>query len=430
MGETYYLSVTSEEKQFFSLPAGWIPRYVIQAEEEGIFPPLADMLLGALAHPYGAPALKDAASRAKKIAVIVDDVTRPTPVAELLSILLPYLEEHGCSPSDITVVIALGTHAPLNAQQLETRLGKKVLITYTVVQHNAWDRDLVPISIPPGEDVVKINPAVAHADLRIGISSVVPHPMAGFGGGPKILMPGVADFESIREHHASKVLHPLSTVGVITGNPFHEAIFRIARAIGLEFSVNCIYNDKGDITSIVAGGLDAAFSQAGELCLERLGHRFDETVDVTIASTFPHVHGNQLFKGLIVPDMVTKETGAILLVAPLAEPMPDEFLNSLRQIRERSDDNPEEYIKRELSKGVAFLPDKPMDYNMAMKSAFIRPKTRVIIVSEHMSQDEAEIMGLEYAPSMEEGLSRLAHTLPRAHVAIFPSGGFIVPLLL
>lgn len=429
MQEDYYLYFSPESKKFFSLPQGWVPRYFVQSEEEEeIIPSLTDMLLGALTQPHDAPPLKDSVSRGKKIAIIVDDLTRPTPVAELLRILLPYLEGNGCSRKNVTIVVALGTHAPLTKQHLEAKLGEEVLTSYTVVQHNARHNDLVPVSIPTDEKVVKINRAVAYADLRIGISSIVPHPMAGFGGGPKILMPGVVDFESIREHHITNVLHARSVLGTIKGNPFHEAILRIARAIGLDFSINCIYNEKGQITRIVAGGLESAFSKAVNLCLENLGHKFEEKVDVTITSTFPHVHGNQLFKGLIVPDMVTQETGAILLVAPLVEPIPTEFLDSLRQIREKSENNPEQYIKSALSQGVAFLPDKPMDYNMAMTSVFMRPKTRVVIVSESIAQEEAGVMGLEYAPSIEQGLSQLEKSYPGARVAILPSGGLIVPV--
>jgi nickel-dependent lactate racemase len=430
MKNNYYLYSGPENKEFFSLPKGWIPRHFVQPEESAeIIPPIGDMLFGELLHPNDGPPLKDLASRAQKIAIIVDDLTRLTPVAELLKILLPYLEENGCSRKNITVVIALGTHAPLSKKHLETKLGASILTTCAVVQHNAWQSDLVPVSIQNGERVVRINPAVAYADLRIGISSILPHPMAGFGGGPKILMPGVVDFESIREHHVTNVLHPLSRVGIIKGNPFHEEIIRTARGIGLQFSINCIYNTKGRIVRIIAGDLESSFSKAVELCVEKLGHRFEDKVDVTITSTFPHVHGNQLFKALIPSDMVTKENGAILLVAPLAEPIPAEFLNSLRQIREKSNNNPAEYIKSALSKRVAFLPDKPMDYNMALTNVFIRPKTRAILVSLSISQEEAAIMALEHAPSIEKGLTRLEKTYHCAHVAIFPSGGLIVPII-
>ena len=315
----------------------------------------------------------------------------------------------------------------MKREELEARLGSGVVSHYKVVQHNAWQSDLVPIRIPGDEKVVRISPEVAQADLRVGVSSILPHPMAGYGGGPKIVMPGVCDFEYIRDHHVKHVIHPRSVAGVTKGNPFHEGCMRAARAVGLDFSINCVYNQKGQVIRIIGGSLEMAFAEAVEVCFERLGHKFEEKVDVTITSTYPHTHGHQIFKGLSAPDIVTKNTGGILLVAPVVAPIPTEFLNSFDVVK-KSHNNSAAYVKDALSKGVAFLPDKPMDFNMAMSTVFLRPKIRTILVSPTISKDEAQTVGLEYASSIEEGLRALGKAYPEAKVAIFPSGGLIVPI--
>jgi hypothetical protein len=97
-------------------------------------------------------------------------------------------------------------------------------------------------------------------------------------------------------------------------------------------------------------------------------------------------------------------------------------------VKEKSNDHPAAYIKEALSKGMAFLPDKPMDFNMAISTVFLRPEIRTILVSPFISKDETRIMGLEYASSIEEGLGLLQKDYPDARVAIFPSGGLIVPI--
>jgi nickel-dependent lactate racemase len=171
-----------------------------------------------------------------------------------------------------------------------------------------------------------------------------------------------------------------------------------------------------------------AFGEAVEACFEKLGHKFEEKVDVTITSTYPHTHGHQIFKGLSAPDIVTKNTGAILLIAPLVAPISAEFLNSIHVIKEKSHNNPAAYVKDSLSKGMAFLPDRSIDFNMAMSTVFLRPKIRAILVSPTISREEAETMGLEYSSSIEEGLRLLEKSYPDAKVAIFPSGGLIVPI--
>ena len=251
--------------------------------------------------------LTNLVSKASRIAIIVDDATRPTPVAPILQILLAHIEAGGFKKDNITIVIALGTHEAMEKKVLEARLGSNITARYRVIQHNAWQSDLVPVEIPGDARVLKINPEAARADLRIGISSILPHPMAGYGGGPKIVMPGIANFEFIRDHHMKHLIHPRSTAGLTKGNPFHEDCMRAARAIGLDFSINCVYDQEGQVIRIIGGSLDMAFAKAIEICLAKLGHRFEEKVDITIASAYPHSHGHQFFKGLSAPDAVTKE---------------------------------------------------------------------------------------------------------------------------
>jgi nickel-dependent lactate racemase len=203
---------------------------------------------------------------------------------------------------------------------------------------------------------------------------------------------------------------------------------RVARAVRLDFSLNCVYNQKGQIIRIIGGGLESAFGEAVDLCLHELGHKFEQKVDVTITSTYPHTHGHQFCKGLSAPDVITKNTGAILLVAPVVTRIPADFLNSFHVIEEKSHNNSAAYVKEALSKGEAFLPDKSIDFNMAMSTMFLRPKIRAILVSPNISRKEAETMGLDHSSSVEEGIKSLGKLYPNAKVAIFPSGGLIVPI--
>jgi nickel-dependent lactate racemase len=428
MKEKYYLDLSRDKKEFFALPEGWAVSHFVESKEVGPLPSVAQLTLEALIHPKGVPPLKELAAGAKRVAVIVDDATRPTPVAEILSVLLPQLDESGVSRENITIVVALGTHASMKKEEIEARLGRDVAASYRIVQHDAWQGDLVQVLIPGDERVLKINPEVARADVKIGISSILPHPMAGYGGGPKIVMPGVSNIEFIRNHHMKHTIHPRAVAGITKGNPFHEDCMRAAQSIGLTFSINCVYNQRAELIRILAGGLEKAFGAAVDICFEELGARFDEKVDVTIASTYPHTHAHQFCKGLSATDIVTKETGAILLMAPTVTPVSEEFIASFDVIRERSHDQSAEYVTEAMSKGMPFLPDKPVEFNMAMKCVIIRPRIRTIFVSPMASRAQAATMGLEHASSLEEGLGLLEKAYPKARVAIFPSGGLIVPI--
>ena len=428
MRQEYYIYLGKDKKEFISVPEAWAVTHFVEAEARGHLAPVEQMVLNALSQPAGTEPLTDLLPRARRISVIVDDATRPTPVTLILKTLLPQIEATGVDRGHITIVVALGTHEAMKKEALELRLGPDILSRYKVVQHNAWQDDLVPVAIPGDGRLLKINPEVARADFRIGISSILPHPMAGYGGGPKIVMPGVANYEFIRDHHMKHLMHPRSTAGLTGGNPFHEDCMKAAQAIGLNFSINCVYDQNGEIVQVIGGSLDAAFKKAVETCLAVLGHRFQEKVDITIASVYPHSHGHQFFKGLSAPDAVTKETGAILLIAPIVGPLSADFMNSFNIIKEKSGNDSAAYIRDHLSRGLAYLPDKSIDFNMAMSTPFLRPGIRVILVSPLISADETRTMGLEYAPSVEKGLKMLEAVHKRATVAIFPAGGLIVPI--
>ena len=423
-----YLTLGQGEKHYFSLPEGWDEVRRDRGVEETATVPTGRMARDAVARPAGGVSLAEIVPKAKRVAVIVDDATRPTPVAQILEVLLPYLVENGCSRDRITLVIALGTHARLDKEVLEARLGLEVASGYTVVQHNAWQDDLVPVVVPGEERPVRINPAVAAADVRIGISSILPHPMAGYGGGPKILMPGVCDFEFIKSHHMRLTIDPLSRAGLAEGNPFQEACMRIARAIGLDFSLDCVYDREGQLVRIIGGSLEGAFAEAVDACFRILGERFEEKVDVTITSTYPHTHGIQFSKGLTAPDVITAHTGAILAVAPLTTPMPADFLEELAGIREKSCNKPMPYIRDIMSKGMTFVTGKTVEFNMAMYALLCRPPIRTILVSPGISERDARMMGLEHAASLDEGLRTLEKQYRKARVAVFPSGGLLIPI--
>jgi nickel-dependent lactate racemase len=224
-------------------------------------------------------------------------------------------------------------------------------------------------------------------------------------------------------------ISPMTGAGVVKGNPFHEGCMRAARAIGLDFSINCVYDMEGEIAAITGGGLDASFAAAVGLCEDNLGHRFQEKVDVTIASSYPHTHSPQFGKGLAVPSVITREEGAILMVVPLVQPIPDVYTRSLRALAERSGNHTAGLVRGTMSKGMLFMPDQSVEFNMAAASLILRPQIRTIFVSSMISPAEASVFGMEYAASLSDGLAILERDYPKAQVAVLPSAGLVVPIM-
>ena len=158
MKQNYYLYYGLGKKEYFSLPAGWVPIHFVETKEEASLSSVEQMTQGVLSAPAGTPPLKNLISGAQSVTVIVDDWTRPTPVAGILQVLLPYLVSNGFSRENVVIVVALGTHVAMTREELEGRLGREVVSRYRIVQHNAWQSDLVPIALPGDGRVVRINP--------------------------------------------------------------------------------------------------------------------------------------------------------------------------------------------------------------------------------------------------------------------------------
>jgi lactate racemase len=428
MAKDYHLYLGQNRKEFFALPSAWTVIHPSEDEDQGS-PDAPEVLARkAIATPVGCPPLEVMAAKARQIAIVVDDSTRPTPVQSILSVLLDKLKDAGVPHGAIRIVVALGSHGSMTKEALAARLGADAVSRHRVVQHNAWQAKLIHLEVPRAEMVVKVNPAVTEAELKIGISSILPHPFAGFGGGPKILMPGVCDAESLARHHMMLAIHPRARLGVTEGNPFHESCMEVARAIGLDFSINCVYDKQGVLSAIIGGSLEAAFGEAVKVCRKTLGHRLEEKVDVTISSTYPHTHGIQFCKGLCAPGMITRTSGAILLNAPLMGRLPEEFVTSVAGLRERYGDAVGRGLRDIMSEGKLVLDDKSPEYNMALYDLLGRPRARTLLVSPTVPPHAVSRLGMESVPSVEEGVRLLEQSYPTANVAVFPSGGLVVPI--
>lgn len=215
-----------EERQNFSLPVNWsLLSYGLPLGQETSYASIHRLTEEALTHPLDAPLLEKSLSRGKRVAIVTDDGARPTPTWEILPVLLKKLSEQGVKREDIRVVVGLGTHAVMGDEALGRKIGEEIMQDYRVIQHDCRSEDLVPIGRLETGAEVRINRDVAEADIRFGLGSIFPHPMNGYGGGPKIVFPGISNYDAIREHHLAWTVHPRSIFGNVAGNRFYRKSF-------------------------------------------------------------------------------------------------------------------------------------------------------------------------------------------------------------
>jgi nickel-dependent lactate racemase len=248
-----------------TLPADWPVE--VRAMPGAAAPPLSDEALrAALASPIGAAPLSDLAHGRRQAAIIFDDISRPTPVARLWPFVVEALHAAGFTDERIRFVVALGTHAAHTRDELERKLGAEALRRFAVYNHDCFHRNTL-VGTTAGGTPVELNDEVLACDLRIGIGSVLPHPGYGFGGGPKIILPGVVSYRTIESHHSvltprvREEGHGATLRAGVAENLAWLDIAEAARLAGLDFIVNAILNQRREVAALVAGDLLAAWRQ-------------------------------------------------------------------------------------------------------------------------------------------------------------------------
>jgi nickel-dependent lactate racemase len=237
-------------------------------------------------HPVeGAPLIELA--RGKKQAVIIfDDMTRPTPVKDVAPYVLKILHKAGMKRGQIRFIWALGSHGAYDMIAARKKLGDEIVENYPVYNHDPFQNIVHAGKTPAGIDVW-FNREFMSCDLKIGIGCVTPHVHVGFGGGAKIIFPGVAGIESIKAFHEHFQVEPSRHgLGNFENNTMRFECDAAGDLAGLDFKVDCLVNRRGEIAGLYAGSFRATHRQGAAQAQE--AHRIKTTgnYDVVIANTY------------------------------------------------------------------------------------------------------------------------------------------------
>ena len=198
--------------------------------------------------------------RGKKVAVIIDDWGRPTPCSQFLPSVMERLKD----ASDITIITASGMHDPMSDDEMERKVGRDIMRRYRCISHDAGDASAMSFSgITPLGTPVWINKYAAEADYRICFGRIFSHSNYGYEGGYKMIVPGVASFETILRDHSLN-FSDQSNYGILKANPSRDEADAVGRLVGIDFCVNIVvdYNDKpvaafgGSVEKVFAKGVD------------------------------------------------------------------------------------------------------------------------------------------------------------------------------
>ncbi len=243
-----------------------------------------EAMRGLLQNPIGTPRLADLARTCRTAAIIIDDISRPTPTADVLPLVLDELEAGGMSLSQVRVVIAAGGHEPASDEENLLKIGKESAARVAWELHDP-DGDLVYGGESPSGIPLHINRTVMDADLKIGIGGITPHDSAGFSGGSKILVPGVAGTQSARYLH--DLLKGARHRGGSIDNDFRRELDIITGRLGLNFIVNVILNHQRQVAHLFAGDRVLAHREGVRVATDRFAVTPPSDAQIIVANTYP-----------------------------------------------------------------------------------------------------------------------------------------------
>lgn len=422
------LYVNYEGKKLpFSIPEGWD---LISSQDRPPVPGLPDPLAEirrALDEPIGSPRLEEVARPGMEVVVIFDDLQRTTPVHIALPEVMDRLNRAGVPDERIIGICALGTHPIPSLRQLRDKVGEEAFsrLEGRLFPHDPHAPDNVIVGRTHRGTLVEVNRYVASADLVIGIGECMPHPIAGFGGGCKIAMPGVCSYRSIADHHFTWMRHRDSRVNLLDGNPFYEEIVDAARLARLSFKLDLIVNDRKEVVKAFAGDPVAEHKEASRYATSLYLVPLPGLADVTITSAFPLEVGVQATKALAMARFCTRSGGAIVWVAPQKETG-----SILPLIREMGTPESADEFHRRLVQGDIPEHLKAFGISYIMQVVYFKElaeRFTVVHVTEGLAADQVEMMGFTYQRDLQGAIDLLSERFPEAKVAVFPSGGNIIP---
>lgn len=261
-----------------------VPRAVLEGTETEAISNPEESIAEALSNPIGSAPLRELVHGSETVCLLVNDSTRLARSDLFLPVLIKELLQSGIVRDNIFIQFTNGTHRPMNREEMVSIVGPETASTVSMYNHDSRNNDqLLFLGYTSFGTPVHVNKRVAQADRRILTGSVVHHFFAGFGGGRKALVPGVAGWDTICKNH-SLMFHENARVGVLKGNPVHEDLVEGALMIGGDFLLNTVLNTNNDIAGIYSGDILKAHNAACEMVEKINGFKLDQLADVVIAS--------------------------------------------------------------------------------------------------------------------------------------------------
>jgi len=394
---------------------------ILKAEEkEGLNDPLSSVEKS-LQEPIGTAPLTEllAAKEINDLVIIVNDVTRYTPYNYLLPPLLKTIAEAGVEKEQVTFIVATGVHRAHSAEQNKEIFGEEIDVEYNFIYHNC-DQDLVELGQLSTGNQLQINKKAAEADFLIATGVILPHYMAGFSGGRKSILPGVAGRKSIENNHAMMV-EVTAEQPKLENNPISQEMFEAAARVELDFILNVVTNSSREIVQVCAGDYREAWEAGIAESAEMYHLPLKEKADAAVVSSggFPRdINIYQAQKALDHADHAVKKGGTIIWAAECSEGYGEERFHKWMAQAQKPEDNIARIKKKFLIGG-----------HKAYAISKVAAEKEIILISS-LSREQTENIFAKKMDSIQEAVDYLAEKNQGDYsVYLMPQGSLTVPVI-
>ncbi len=296
-------------------PPNWIVDTIHSTKKEISYNQIYKTIL----NPIGCPPLHELAKGAKKVGIIIEDHTRFTPLIDVIDIILDELDKAGVEPGHTIIIGASATHRTTTIEDLKHKISKEALKKLRVVEHHVLnDDEMVTIGTTSRGNMIQINKEVASCDLIIGAGGIAPHGSVKFGGGAKLLLPGVSSFETIKFNHTQ--IEQSVSFGGDEIRPMRQDMEEAAKMVPYYFNVSGLIDHDGKLVDLVAGDPIAAHREGMKKAESLYYFPYHEKSDLVIACSNPlDVDCFQAVKGLLPAVEFVKPNGTIFWISECKE---------------------------------------------------------------------------------------------------------------
>ncbi len=378
-----------------------------------------ELVKRAFDNPVNSPKLEDLAETVKDAVIIASDHTRPVPSKVIFPELLKRLRLKNPSIK-ITILIATGCHRETTIEELTGKFGAEIVKNEKIVIHDCRDdENMVSLGILPSGAELKINRVAAEASLLVSEGFIEPHFFAGFSGGRKSVLPGIASEKTVMGNHCAKFISsPYARAGILEGNPLHRDMVWAAEKAKLKFIINVIINAEKEVINAFAGHCTDAHYAGCNFLKDLCGIKVPES-DIVISSNggFPlDQNMYQAVKGMSAAEAVCRKNGVIIMVASCSDGHGGESFYDLLA----KTPSPAELL--------AEIEKVPQDETVADQweaqiLARILKSFTVIMVCDKSASKIITDMHMKYAPSLEDALAEAFRIKGAdASLAVIPDG--------